>query len=303
MDFFTIGEKFYIGYVHNLYVTYDIETLKDKSSKDYYKIIHIQSGTNHIAINGTRFILTGAYTLYLNEEDDIKFYSLSENTVTILFFKPSVINTNLNYDVCNTGNTTSVTDMQDSGFLSGFKHNVKLSSKIIQLSAIDSSIILQKLQNIYNQITLQNTCSWPCRSRAYLMEILFSLERLAEDEETYDPAIILPSFTKLSIDTIYYLQTHYNEKLTVEKLAQALCTNRTTLLSDFKKSTGVSINQYLTQLRIKIASMLLRDTELAVAEICDRTGFSDIGYFSKSFKKEIKYTPSEYRHINTNQAG
>jgi AraC-like DNA-binding protein len=44
-----------------------------------------------------------------------------------------------------------------------------------------------------------------------------------------------------------------------------------------------------------MAAAFLRDTELSVNEICERTGFSDISYFSRSFKKEVRYTPSEYR--------
>ena len=81
-------------------------------------------------------------------------------------------------------------------------------------------------------------------------------------------------------------------------LTQILNTNRTTLLSEFKKYTNISLNRYLMQLRMRIATTLLRDTELPILEICERTGLNDISYFSKAFKKEINYTPSEYRKLN-----
>jgi len=106
-------------------------------------------------------------------------------------------------------------------------------------------------------------------------------------------------FSKLSIDVIHYLQTSYDKKLTIDNLALVLHTNRTTLLSDFKKSTGQSINRYVTGIRMTIAAALLRDTGLSVSEICERTGFTDISYFSKSFKKEIQYTLSQYRRIHS----
>ena len=79
-------------------------------------------------------------------------------------------------------------------------------------------------------------------------------------------------------------------------MARIFHTNRTTLLNEFKKNTGVSLSQYLAQKRFRIATALLRDTDLTISEICERTGFSDVSYFSKAFKKEISYTPSEYRH-------
>lgn len=295
MSFYTTGVNFFEGYIHNLSVSYDVNVLKDSEMKELYKIIHIKSGTSHISINGTKFVLTGAYILYINEQDNITFYSYPENAVSIILFKPSIINGKLSFESCNAGGFSELTDMQDSGVVAGFRHNVKISSKAVMLSQMDSLSVLDKINNIYKLTVLQNTDSWPCRSRAYLMELLFSLERIIDNDDHLSSALVPDTCSKLSADTICYLQTHYNEKLTLEKLAQIFCTNRTTLLTDFKKSTGISINHYLTQLRIKIASMLLRDTQLSVSEICERTGFKDIGYFSKSFKKEISCTPSEYR--------
>ncbi|MFZ2539582.1 MAG: AraC family transcriptional regulator [Oscillospiraceae bacterium] len=298
MNFCTIGVDYHSGYVCHLYVTNNVITLKSQSAKEYYKIIHIESGTSHIAINENEYILTGAHVVYLNEQDNIIFHKLSESSITVLFFKPSVINSNFDFEICNAPCNLPLSDRQDLEFLVKFKHNVELSSKIISLNTINSLIIMQKLEQLNEKLTLQNTDFWPCRSRAYLFEILFSLVRPEESEETICPTRILSSFSKLTIDVIYYLQTNYNQKITIEKLAQVLCTNRTTILADFKKSTGLSISQYLTQLRMKIATTLLRDTKLTINEISERTGFSDISYFSKAFKKDTKYTPSEYRQAD-----
>ncbi len=301
MDFYTAGFNYYVGYIHYIYVTNKPETLNSQSAKDYYKIIHINSGTSHISINNNEYILTGAHAIYLNERDNITFYDLPENAVTILFFKPSVINSRFNFEVCNYPNGLAVSDMQDIYLIKKFQHDVKTSVKILRLINVDSLIIAKQLKQLNDLLTLQSNDTWPCSSRAYLMQFLFSLIRPEENEETLCPTVIHPNFSKLTIDIIYYLQSYYTQKITINKLSQVFCTNRTTLLADFKKSTGLSINQYITQLRLTIASALLRDTELSLYEICNRTGFSDISYFSKSFKKEIKCTPTEYRHINVNR--
>lgn len=294
----TVGVTYHSGYVCHLYVSNDLETLKSQSAKEYYKIIHIQSKTSHFSINKNEYILTGFHVLYLNEQDEIIFHKLSERSVTILFFKPSVINSKFNFEMCNASCDLPLSDRQDLEFLVKFKHNAELSSKIIPLSTIDSIMITQKLEQLNEKLTLQDTNFWPCRSRAYLFEILFSLVRPEESEETICPTRILSSFSKLTVDVIYYLQSNYNQKITIEKLAQVFCTNRTTILVDFKKSTGLSISQYLTQLRMRIATTLLTDTKLTINEISERTGFSDISYFSKVFKKDTTYTPSEYRQVN-----
>lgn len=53
--------------------------------------------------------------------------------------------------------------------------------------------------------------------------------------------------------------------------------------------------RYLTSLRINYAKSLLTGTNLSVAEIAERSGFSDTKYFSTKFKKETGFTPFEYR--------
>ena len=43
------------------------------------------------------------------------------------------------------------------------------------------------------------------------------------------------------------------------------------------------------------AKELLQTTECSMKEICDRTGYSDPNYFSRSFKKNVGVTPTEYK--------
>jgi AraC family L-rhamnose operon regulatory protein RhaS len=184
--------------------------------------------------------------------------------------------------------------------LQQFTSEAKATTKILSLHAIDSSLIDHKLNQLKELLEKQNTNNWPCRSRSYLFEVLFCLTRQEEDEEAAENILLYEGGSRLAVEVIYYLQTCYNQKITIEKLAEEFHTNRTTLLNDFKKYTGHSINNYLIQLRMMMASTLLRDTELSVDEICERTGFSDISYFSKAFKKRIFCTPSKYRKINSN---
>ncbi len=295
---YTIEQNYQTGYILPLFVTEEKSTLLLPEAQDNYRILYMESGTLHIRLNDKEYILTGAYALCLNERDQLELYDKSDTDLLIMYFKPSVINNRFRFDIFDFTDVLSATERQDLYYLSNFKYSAPVSSKILQLHAIDSSVIKQKLLLLKEQLTAQNSGYWPCRSRTYLFEILFSLVRPEEKEENVFSYQIDSSFSKLTVDVIYYLQTCYSKKLTIEKLAQIFHTNRTTLLADFKRSTGISINRYLTQLRMTMAAALLRDTELTINEICERTGFSDISYFSKSFKKEIQLTPSEYRRIN-----
>jgi AraC-like DNA-binding protein len=299
MQFELIRNLYYPGYSLAIYVTSDVSSLASQAANDFYKIIYTESGTLRYELNGSEYFLTGAAALCLHEEDQVTLFTLHEQPITILYFKPSVINSKFDYVSINDSHALSIPERQDLFYLSQFKHIAQTHAKVVGLAAMDSSVLKRKLSLLFNQLSLQDNCSWPCRSRSYLFEILFMLSRPQEETDSFLPTQIDSHFSKLSIDVIHYLQTCYDQKVTLEKIAQIFHTNRTTLLTDFKKSTGQSINRYVTQLRMTMAASLLRDTQLSINEICERTGYSDFGYFSRSFKKETQYTPSEYRSINT----
>jgi len=81
----------------------------------------------------------------------------------------------------------------------------------------------------------------------------------------------------------------------VEQLAHDLCMERTGL---YKKLTALSETTpvaFIRNIRLLRAVALLKEGELTVNEIAERTGFSSPSYFTKCFKKEFGVLPSEYR--------
>ncbi len=63
----------------------------------------------------------------------------------------------------------------------------------------------------------------------------------------------------------------------------------------FKNETGYTLNQYLTDYRIERAKHLLGDPRNKINEISSKVGYTDGNYFTKSFKKSVGLSPSEYR--------
>jgi len=285
MDLITVENYYYNGYTLAISVANDLQTLESSDANDFYKILFMESGTLHIRLNGNEYILTGASSLCLNEKDEITICGPHADPISILYFKPSVINNKFTFDTFGCSDVLSTSEHQDLFYLSPFRKDMRLSSKLLCLQAMESAVLKNKLRLLREQLALQDNANWPCRSRSYLFEILFMLARPYEEKESLLPIQINSRFSKLTIDVIHHLQTSYDKKETIDNLALLFHSNRTTLLQDFKKSTGQSINRYVTQLRMTMAAALLRDTELTVNEICERTGFSDISYFSKAFKK------------------
>ena len=63
----------------------------------------------------------------------------------------------------------------------------------------------------------------------------------------------------------------------------------------FKKVSGMTFIAHVTRVRITQALRLLRETDLTIAEIAARTGFSDQSYFDRRFRQTFGKSPREWR--------
>ncbi|WP_245600115.1 helix-turn-helix transcriptional regulator [Paenibacillus harenae] len=94
---------------------------------------------------------------------------------------------------------------------------------------------------------------------------------------------------------ITYLTEHADRDFDSESLSGQLKLNYSYLSSAFKKSTGQSIVEVHTKLRMNKAIDLMRNTSLNVSEISERLGYKNPYYFSRVFKKVLGEAPSSYR--------
>ncbi|POT54861.1 HTH-type transcriptional activator RhaR [Citrobacter amalonaticus] len=79
---------------------------------------------------------------------------------------------------------------------------------------------------------------------------------------------------------------------------QEACSERV-LRQQFRSQTGMTINQYLRQVRVCHAQYLLQHSRLMISEISMQCGFEDSNYFSVVFTRETGMTPSQWRHLST----
>ena len=98
---------------------------------------------------------------------------------------------------------------------------------------------------------------------------------------------------RLVCDYIYH---HMDEEdLSVSALADMVFLTPTYLSGLFKKSTGVTVGQYMTNTRIRKACELFEDPKLKLYQVASMVGYQDSKYFAKQFKKTMGQTPTEYR--------
>ena len=94
---------------------------------------------------------------------------------------------------------------------------------------------------------------------------------------------------------VEYLDAHYSQPITVEKMLKDVPLSRRSIETRFKRAMGVSIYQYVLDCRIKKVAQLLRTTNRSLQEISAEAGISDYNSLLRLFKKTMHCTPSEYR--------
>lgn len=98
-----------------------------------------------------------------------------------------------------------------------------------------------------------------------------------------------------------YIRSHFQEDLTVAKLAQYVGLNRSYLTTVFQNTINMSPQQYLMRFRMEWAAKMLCEDKLTVGEIARSCGYPDPLTFSKAFKRTLGVTPTQYRRENEPQ--
>ncbi len=102
-------------------------------------------------------------------------------------------------------------------------------------------------------------------------------------------------------EALLYIHQHYDEKLSVHEIAGALHISTDHFIRLFKFMLGMTPQKYIQTYRIKQAAAAIRqisdDVPLSISEIAAGIGFSDANYFTRSFKKVMGITPSQYQKM------
>ena len=91
------------------------------------------------------------------------------------------------------------------------------------------------------------------------------------------------------------IQQNLYEDLSIEDLAFLARMSLSSFKRKFSSVFGTTPNKYITSKRLEKAQTLLKTSEMNIAEIAYECGYSDVGYFSKVFRKYYNSSPSELR--------
>ena len=267
-----------------------------------FKLYYIKQGRGLFNVHGKKVLGIAPILICLDETENI-FLHENEGLVTwSVYFQPAIINSVFTLDFVRNNDSAimNTSTYQDLSLIDPFiDRNRSMMTNIVKVGADVVKRLNALFMDLYSELTEQvSEDSWPCSSRSYFLEILFLVGRVSKKSSNINAQMIMDERSGKELDMeslLIFLHTNYMKKLTVNDIAREFCTNRTTLSGHFKKSTGMAVISYLIKIRIDMACMMLRNTELSIAEIVERTGFNDMTHFGRMFKRITAFSPSEYR--------
>lgn len=122
----------------------------------------------------------------------------------------------------------------------------------------------------------------------HYLDALSALESISEKKR------LTNSLLQSAID---YIQKNYSTINTLDDIANALYVSKYHLCYIFKKQFDISINTYLTKIKLKAAKEKLSATKMSVSDVAESCGFSSSAYFCNVFKQFFGESPLRYRQI------
>lgn len=233
-----------------------------------WAIFYLKQGSFVLNINGkNEFINSGDFVIF---PDDIKFTRSVIDPITFVYIKFTV------------NNKCRYTMNIPFGKLS-YPSNSRIVDDILSYERLighDDRFAVNYREHLFNDIIYQIS-----RESSFLNSRNYSYNySLSESHDL------------LIKNAVNYINNNLNKKLKVDTLCRELGTNQSTLNFKFRRELNISVGEFIISAKMHYAKRLLLGTNYSVKEIAMRCGYDNIYYFSAAFKKNIGYTPTEFRN-------
>lgn len=120
----------------------------------------------------------------------------------------------------------------------------------------------------------------------------------ASDRKKREPLtaekILSKGSKKVNLITHYIIE-NYNSISSIDDIAASCYLNKSYMCRLFKKETGMTVFEYLNQIKIQNACEMMKTNKDSITDIAMKCGFSSASYFSYTFKELMACTPSDFR--------
>ncbi len=154
--------------------------------------------------------------------------------------------------------------------------------------APDQFAELSQLLNLAEREYSSNNGGKKTLLQSYFMQLLVMLSRY------YDAPSRHREITGIA-EAAAYMETHYADDISFDTILEISHYSQRHFIRLFSSVYNTTPQKYLTNVRLRTACKLLRESNLSITEVALRSGFGDANYFSRAFRKAMDVTPTQFR--------
>lgn len=249
---------------------------------DFMELVIVLEGSAIHVVNNEEFVVSKG-DVFVVGNDIAHSYKNAENFLicNIMYCQNNFFHNSGDISLLSGFQALFVLEPYESG-KSSFCHRLKLTHKNFEKVRQLTNLMLDE----YNR---QNP---GCRTllKSYFLELAVILSRLYEFDESPQSEDII-NLAKAAA----YIETHFAESIDVAQLAQLSHYSERHFLRLFTQTYKATPTEYITNLRINHACILLKDKKCSVSEAAIHCGYTNVNYFSRVFRKKTGLSPTEYK--------
>lgn len=233
----------------------------------------IEAGSALVELDGGATLLTAPAVLLCDERTRPRALQAQRLQCRTVYFHPTTVNAEFDLATLRAG---------DPGFSDSTRRDLYLLAPFLAgvtalaLAPSSETRVRDGLCRLEAEASEQGEWNWPCRTRSFLIETLFALRLLAEqrtptlagEPSRLDQALLL-------------VHERFATSFTLDELARWVGSNRTSINRHFRARVGQSVRAYVIALRLEMATRLLRETLLPIAEI---VGYDNQSHFARAYR-------------------
>lgn len=156
--------------------------------------------------------------------------------------------------------------------------------------------VFESLSNCIRQIDLvcaDQTTGWQLAVKSALFYFFFLL--ISERQKKTVSISHNPKSLEKMKTVLKYIEEHYTEKLTIDDMAKLTFYSKSHFMKFFKVHMGTGFTEYLNDYRLTMAARLLKSSDESILMIAEESGFDNLSYFNRIFKRKYGVSPGSYR--------
>lgn len=295
MRHITVGRKYNEGKVAKIECVKN-DRLQNIDIKDKcFLLIILTAGKLEFNVENERLYAAAPAFICFDETADPMLISKQKAQYTCIYFHPEFLNVNMSFEMLRKKDYGDIASTHDLFLLKPFTDK----AYVVPIAEAQLEKITQAAEFMQEELKNQRDWYWSCRGRSYFMEIIIALERmygLIGYGVTHQKSDNTPIVKNAKLrDAVLYIESRFDESITLPDIAKAAGMNHTTLTALMKEELGLTAIEYLMKYRITVAEKQLEFTSVPIKDIANMTGFKTVQHFSRVFKAHMGTTPAEFR--------